>query len=157
MAKPLLAVDVDGVVILMGQDDSGGPPVQIELIDGMMRAVSLSAGDCLRRLAPHYELLWASGWEDRANRHLPALLGIERLPFLSFDGAARFGTAEWKLGPLGDYCRDRPLAWLDDCIDESCQRWAEERSAPTKLVAVDPARGLEAAHVDALIAWANEL
>ena len=32
---------------------------------------------------------------------------------LSFGGAARFGSAHWKLGPIGDYATGRRLAWID--------------------------------------------
>ena len=39
---------------------------------------------------------------------------------LTFDGRARFGTAHWKLEALDEYAGDRPLAWIDDSLDESC-------------------------------------
>src|SRR5256714_13595064 len=92
--RPILAVDVDGVISLFGFDD---PPdrneAKFELIDGMVHCISLKAGDRLRRLTVHFDLIWATGWEDRANDVLPGLLGLPELPFLTFDGAARFGTA----------------------------------------------------------------
>lgn len=155
MSQPILAVDVDGVIALLGHDEQDDPPaVQLQLIDGMMHCISLSAGERLRRLSEHYELVWASGWEGRANDHFPALLGIPRLPYLSFGRAARFGSAQWKLGPLEAYGRSCPIAWIDDSFDERCDAWARERPAPTMLVRVDPRRGLEEAHTEALVAWA---
>jgi hypothetical protein len=156
--KPILAVDVDGVISLFGFDD---PPersaAHFELIDGMVHCISTAAGERLRRLADPYELIWASGWEDRANYSLPQLLGIPELPYLSFDGAARFGSAHWKLQPLEEYAGDRALAWIDDSFDESCYEWAEARGAPTLLVPTASDRGLEEAHTEALLAWAGEL
>ena len=159
MVQPILAVDVDGVIVLFGDEGQAHRPpvVQIELIDGMMQRISLAASDHLRRLSEHYELIWATGWERRANERLTELLGIPELPHLSFDGTARFGSADWKLGPLDAYGRGRPLAWIDDCFDEHCEAWAQERGAPTMLVPVDPHRGLEDAHVEALIEWARDL
>jgi hypothetical protein len=155
MSRPILAVDVDGVIALLGHDEQGGSPsVQLQLIDGMMHCISLSAGERLRRLTEHYELVWASGWEGRASDHLPQLLGIPKLPYISFGGAARFGSAHWKLDPLEAYGRSRPIAWIDDSFDERCDAWARERTAPTLLVRVDPRRGLEEAHTEALLAWA---
>ena len=46
----------------------------------MAHCISLAAGERLRRLAEHYELVWATGWEDRANDHLPQILGLPRAP-----------------------------------------------------------------------------
>jgi hypothetical protein len=158
MTKPVLAVDVDGVIALFGHDQQADPPaVHFELIDGMMRCISLAAGNCLWRLSQHYELVWATGWEERANERLPELLGIPKLPHLSFDGAARFGSADWKLGPLDAYGRDRAIAWIDDSFDERCNAWAQARSAPTMLVPIDPCRGLEEAHAESLLVWARDL
>jgi hypothetical protein len=156
--KPILAVDVDGVISLFGFEEP--PPrsaARFELIDGMVHCISIGAGDGLKRLADHYELVWATGWEDRANYALPQLLGIPELPYLSFDGAARFGSAHWKLAPLQDYSGDRALAWIDDSFDETCYEWAEAREAPTLLVPTTSDRGLEEAQVEALLAWALEL
>ena len=120
--RPVLAVDVDGVISLFGFE---GPldlaPGRFHLIDGIAHCISDVAGPQLLRLADAYELIWATGWEDRANDHLPMILGLpDKLPCLTFDGRARFGTAHWKLEALDDYAGDRPLAWLDDSLDESC-------------------------------------
>ena len=91
----------------------------------MAHCISDRAGPELLRLGEVYELIWATGWEDRANDHLPMLLGLPgELPCLRFDGRARFGTAHWKLEALDRYSGDRPLAWIDDSLDDSCQEWA---------------------------------
>ena len=156
--KPVLAVDVDGVISRFGFDD---PPAKeqarFQLVDGIMHCISLAAGARLRRLADHYELVWATGWENRANDHLPQMLGLAQLPYLSFDGTARFGSAHWKLGPLDEYCRGRAMAWIDDNLDESCYEWARGRQEPTLLVPTEPDRGLEEAQTEALIGWARGL
>jgi hypothetical protein len=154
----MLAVDVDGVISLFGFDE---PPdrnvARFELIDGMVHCISIGAGERLQRLAEHYDLVWATGWEDRANDALGPLIGLPELPFLTFDGAARFGSAHWKLGPLDSYAGDRALAWIDDSFDESCLDWAQERPAPTLLVPTESAFGLEEAQTEALQRWAQEL
>jgi len=154
--KPILAVDVDGVISLFGFDE---PPEQtsFELVDGMMHCISLRAGERLRRLAEHYDLVWASGWEDKANFYLPSLLGLPELPHLTFDGAARFGSAHWKLGPLDAYTRGQALAWIDDNFDESCYEWAKERDQPTLLVPTVPSLGLDEVETEALEGWARGL
>jgi hypothetical protein len=154
---PVLAVDVDGVISLFGFD---GPldqvPGRFHLIDGIAHCIADGAGTRLLRLAEHYELVWATGWEERANDHLPLLLGLPAdLPVLTFGGRARFGTAHWKLDALDDYAGDRPLAWIDDSLDKSCRRWATRRSAPTLLVPTESHIGLTEAHTDALLSWAR--
>jgi hypothetical protein len=155
--RPVLAVDVDGVISLFGFDDPEQAPGEFHLIDGVAHCISRAAGERLRRLADWYELVWATGWEERANDHLPTLLGLPgELPYLTFDGRARFGSAHWKLDAIADYAGDRPLAWVDDCLDDSCRFWAEMRGGPTLLVPVEPSRGLEEAQTEALVAWARD-
>jgi hypothetical protein len=158
VSRPLLAVDVDGVISLFGFDEPpSGSAARFELVDGMVHCISLSAGDRLMRLTEHFELVWATGWEEKANDYLPNILGLPELPYLTFGGASRFGSAHWKLGPLDDYGRGRPLAWIDDSFDESCYEWAQSRSEPTLLVPTEAALGLEEAHIETLLAWARDL
>jgi hypothetical protein len=158
MERPILAVDVDGVISLFGFDQPPGrAQARFELIDGMVHCISLVAGERLQRLAEHFELVWATGWEDRANDYLPNLLGLPELPHLTFDGAARFGSAHWKLGPLDEYGKGRAMAWVDDNFDESCYAWAQSRPEPTLLIPTEAHLGLEEAQTEALAAWARGL
>jgi hypothetical protein len=155
--KPVLAVDVDGVISLFGYDQpTEEAPGELLLVDGVLHCISTATGPRLNRLADTYELVWASGWEDRANDHLPPILGMPTLPYLTFGGDARFGSAHWKLGAIGSYAGSRPLAWIDDSLDPSCYEWARSRDAPTLLVPTDPGIGLEEGHVAALESWAAD-
>lgn len=154
--RPVLAVDVDGVISLFGFEGSPrDAPCTFRLIDGMAHCISMEAGERLQRLLPHYELIWATGWEDRANDYLLHLLGLPQLPVLHFGRSARFGSAHWKLDPIGAYAAGRRLAWIDDSLDESCREWAQRRSEPTLLVETAPDRGLEESHVEELLGWAT--
>jgi hypothetical protein len=158
MSRPVLAVDVDGVISIFGFEERPvGSGFRFQLVDGTPHCISLVAGERLLRLGERFELVWASGWEDKANFYLPNLLGLPELPHVSFEGAARPGGAHWKLGPLEEYAGERPLAWIDDNFDASCFEWAQARRAPTLLVPTEPQLGLEEAHVDALDAWAMSL
>ena len=154
---PLLALDVDGVISLFGFE---GPlneaPGRFHLINGMAHSIPEGTGPRLERLAAFYEIVWATGWEDRANERLPEILGLPgELPFLTFDGRARFGTAHWKIDAIDRYAGDRPVAWVDDSIDETCRTWADERPAPTLLVVTESHQGLVDEHVEALLDWAR--
>ena len=109
------------------------------------------------KLGAAYELVWATGWEERANEHLPFLLGLGRtLPTLRFDERPEWGTAHWKLSAIDTYAGDRPAAWVDDSFNDACYDWAARRQAPTLLVRTDPAVGLTDAHVEQLLAWASD-
>lgn len=155
MDRPILAIDVDGVISLFGFDEP--PPAsaaRFELIDGVVHCISLQAGERLRRLGPFFDMVWATGWEEKANYYMPNVLGMPELPVLTFKGATRFGSAHWKLAPIDEYGRGRPLAWIDDSFDDSCYEWAQKRREPTLLVPTESALGLEEAHTEALMAWA---
>jgi hypothetical protein len=153
--RPVLALDVDGVISLFGFEGSmDRAPGRFHLINGMAHCIPDGIGDRLRRLSSDYEIIWATGWEDRANERLPEILGLPgQLPFLTFDGNARFGTAHWKIDAIDRYAGSRPLAWVDDCLDDTCQTWAQDREAPTLLVPTEPESGLQDEHVDALLGW----
>ena len=66
--RPILALDVDGVISLFGfQGPLDEAPGTLHLIDGMAHCIPHGIGERLSRLADHYEIVWATGWEDRAN------------------------------------------------------------------------------------------
>jgi len=154
--RPLLLVDVDGVLSLFGPgvDPSTCTPA---LVEGIPHLLSRRAATLLARLAATYDCVWCTGWEDRADGHLPHLLGLPAgWPHLVF-GDRPQDDAHWKLAAIDAHAgRDRPAAWIDDAHDERCRTWARERSGPTLLVTTDPATGLTEAHADQLEAWAAQ-
>jgi len=158
MSRPILAIDIDGVISLFGAEEQPDrAQTKLELVDGVPHLISLPTGDRLRRLSERFELVWASGWEDKANFYLPQLLGLSDLPHISFDGTVAAGAAHWKLGPIEEYASGRALVWIDDNFDDSCFAWAEAREQPTLLVPTETHLGLEEAHVAAIEAWAGDL
>jgi hypothetical protein len=154
--RPILFVDVDGVISLFGFPSGGPLPGQFHWVDGIAHCISGGAGTRLVRLAETFELVWATGWEEKANEYLPLLLDLpdDELPVLTFDGRAVFGSAHWKVEAIDEYAGDRPAAWIDDSLDERCTAWADARGAPTLLVETDAAEGITDAHVEQLLAWA---
>jgi hypothetical protein len=144
------------VISLFGFEERP-PHTHFQLVDGVPHCISLAAGERLLRLCDQFELVWASGWEDKANFYLPQLLGLPELPHIGFDVSPRSGGAHWKLAAMDAHAADRAIAWIDDNFDESCFEWAQARQAPTLLVPTEPQLGLEEAHVDALSSWAASL
>jgi HAD domain in Swiss Army Knife RNA repair proteins len=158
--KPILFVDVDGVISLFGfAPGTGGLPGPMHWIDGVAHCIPEDVGQRLVTLAETFELVWATGWEERANEHLPYVLKLpfRDLPCLTFDGRAVFGSAHWKVDAVDEYAADRPAAWIDDNLGKECHAWAERRSAPTLLVETSPSVGLTDEHVSMLLRWAEEL
>jgi hypothetical protein len=148
-------VDVDGVISVFGFPHDGPAPGRFHSVDGIPHCIGHRCGDRLLRLAEAYELVWATGWEERANEHLPDLLGLGReLPTLSFDQTPVWGTAHWKLPAIDHYAAGRPAAWIDDSYNDACYAWAEQREEPTLLVRTEPAVGITDEHVEELLAWA---
>jgi HAD domain in Swiss Army Knife RNA repair proteins len=154
--KPVLFVDVDGVISVFGFPHDGPPPGRMYSVEGIPHCLADGCGERLIRLSDSYELVWATGWEERANEHLPHLLGLPgEFPVLSFDFEPQWGSAHWKLSAVERYAADRPAAWIDDNFNEACHFWANEREAPTLLVHTDPAIGITDRHVLELEAWAR--
>jgi hypothetical protein len=150
-------VDIDGVISLFAFE--GGPPPMgsFHSIDGIPHFLSAKAAEHLLALACTFELAWASGWEEKANEYLPHLLGLPKLPHLSFEGRIGRANAHWKLDSIEAYAGHRPMAWIDDAFNEACHEWAGMRTQPTLLVNTKPAEGLTQREVAILERWAQDL
>jgi hypothetical protein len=158
--KPILFVDVDGVISLFGFAPTEAQlPGRFHWIDGVAHCIPDDMGNRLVRLVDRFELVWATGWEEKANEYLPYILGLPQpeFPCLLFQGQAVFGSAHWKLEAIEQYAGDRPSAWIDDNLDESCYLWATSRDAPTLLVQTRSAAGMTDENVEQLLGWAHEV
>jgi hypothetical protein len=170
-------VDIDGVISLFGfagqspwtprlegSRQSGapaGPPAgagSFHTIDGIPHFLSRAAAAHLRTLAKDFDLVWASGWEEKAEEYLPGLLELPSgLPFLRFERSPGRGNAHWKLTAIEEYAGARALAWIDDVFNDACHGWADARPAPTLLIQTAPERGLTSVEAQLLLDWAREL
>jgi hypothetical protein len=174
--KPLLLVDIDGVISLFGfpADAFNGrasarPEGSFHAIDGIPHFLSSAAARHLLALVSDFDLVWASGWEEKAEEYLPHLLGLPAaLPFLRFErggagmnamggtGASTSTRAHWKLDAIDAFAgAERPLAWIDDAFNDACHVWAGARPVPTLLVQTEPHTGLTQLHATQLREWAS--
>ena len=135
--KPLLFVDIVGVISLFGFPPDRRPPGAWANVDGVVHLLSATARGHLLELSEHFELVWASGWEEKANEHLPVALELPGpLPYLTFAPADTHG--HWKLAALRPGVtglvvgvvdpRQRPIGGmgLDRCdlpVFGSCSGW----------------------------------
>jgi hypothetical protein len=157
MARPLLFLDVDGVL------NPVLPSPDFAVHDILTHTVLLSTrhGAWLRELADIYDLVWATTWEHGANLHIAPRLGLPPLPVVEFSGyrprpgdpplreEERYSARKW--APILRYAARRPFAWLDDMIPRRLVRRARFRS-DRLLLPVNPAHGLPRAHVNRLLA-----
>jgi hypothetical protein len=162
--RPLLMVDIDGVISLFGAVSLDGRGTgsaregSLHSIEGIPHFLSSAAAAHLLELAPLFDLVWASGWEEKAGEHLPRLLGLPRdIPHLSFERGVGRSNAHWKLDAIDSFAGGRPLAWIDDALNDACREWARARAAPTLLVQTEPELGLTGRETDVLARWARGL
>jgi hypothetical protein len=153
--RPLLLLDVDGVLLVVrsswGEGDDDGLDLDVDLEP----TLHPEAAEWLAELAEAFELVWATTWEEMANRVIAPALGLPALPAIAFDMDRRVPTA--KLPSVIAWVGDRPCAWIDDDLRHDADTWAAGRAVPTLLVHVDMTEGMERRHVDRLLAFAAEL
>lgn len=163
--RPLLMIDIDGVISLFGfagqtpwTERSAAPAGSFHTIDGIPHFLSPAAAAHLQTLAADFDLVWASGWEEKAEEYLPRLLDLPSgLPFLRFERSPGRSNAHWKLEAIEEYAGSRALAWIDDAFNDACHAWAHARPAPTLLIQTAPERGLTSTEAQLLVDWARDL
>jgi hypothetical protein len=155
--KPLLFLDVDGVLSTYGFAGERDDPRNLYQVDGIVHHIRAEMGARVRALLPHFEPLWATGWGERANEHLVFILDLPgELEVIEFaTRPSTDGSGHWKLVELTERAGERPTAWVDDGHNEACAAWAAGRTAPTLLVPTDPHIGITDADVERLIGWAG--
>lgn len=145
--KPLLLLDVDGVLIPYAAKEQPAGFLRYLLL-GEPVWLSPRHGDWLRPLCECFQIVWATGWEHDANRLIGPILGLPSFPVIEFprDEMGRFA----KFPTIAQIVRDHPLVWIDDELTPITRTWAAGRAAPTLLVDVDPAIGLTQEFVAAI-------
>lgn len=150
--KPLLLLDVDGVLNPLGVRDA--PGFDEHRTGGVRVLLNPDHGRWLSGLSDAYDLTWATSWERDADL-IAELIGLPLgLPVITFSN-----QSEWtvKLPDVVRHAGDRRLAWVDDQLGPDVHAWAASRSVPTLLVETDSRVGLAPEHVERLRAWVQRL
>ena len=173
MNKPLLFLDVDGVInpsVELNKLPAGFvlhtiivPSFDDTNADGgrkMIVALNELHGAWLRELAEEFDLAWATSWGKYANEHLSPLLGLGQLPVVTPEHISLYRIS--KRSPIVALAKDRPLAWVDDMIGPIDWQWARSRrgggnGSPTLLIKTNSTKGLTLAHVKQLQSFARTL
>ncbi|MGK5557340.1 HAD domain-containing protein, partial [Actinomadura kijaniata] len=158
--RPLLYLDVDGVL----NPEHPAPGLTEHTVGALTIRVHPAHAAWLAELAPHYDLTWATTWEEHANEHIAPLLGLPPLPYVAF--------REYETRPDDPYCpplripqmykwvpilrhaNGRRFAWVDDVIPFRARRQALPHRS-IRLLRTDPATGLTRRHVNRLLHWAR--
>lgn len=179
MSKPLLLVDVDGVLNSFGGPYGGQPaPDGYALYqlrdgsfintagrpqaDGGLRVwLNPDHGWMLLEIADLVELAWCTAWRESANRYISPAIGLPELPVVPLpDGWQTLNEHRWKIPGVEEYACGRALAWFDDEFSVADDAWAAKRTAcgaPTLLAHIDPMDGLQQRDVDTVAEWAGRL
>ncbi|EWC59570.1 putative secreted protein [Actinokineospora spheciospongiae] len=165
--RPVVFVDVDGPLNPFAATDDTRPAGYVEhrfRLSGWSRRRPLrlwldpAHGAALLGLAERTgaELVWATTWEHKANTMVGPVLGLPRLPAVTFaEGPG------WKFPGVSRYAHGRPLVWFDDDFDlypgPRAEFLARRGDVATLLVPVDPHTGLTGEVVAGAQAWLGGL
>lgn len=150
--KPILALDVDGPIALMG--DPPADEVFECQVAGIPLLISRSLPRRLECLADAFQIVWASSWGRQASTQIAPLVGLPAgLPHIPFKATRKPGRS-YKLSGLKRWLRDAPAALVDDEVGADLWRWASERPN-TLIVEVDPRLGLVEDEVERLLGFAR--
>ncbi len=156
--KPILALDVNGPVLVRGYDNSRGEFLETH-VGSFPVAYSRRLPSRLAVLQRHYKIVWSTSYQGLANRLIAPLIGLpDDLPFLNFDHYRAAGCGETsKLPSFKVGLRDHAVAIVDDKVGSDLRTWALERGVLTLILEVDRRTGLQDRHVVELIAFARKV
>lgn len=179
MSKPLLLVDVDGVLCPFGwgPHNFDGGTVSETLASEIAEQhypgydyseehyvhTSQENAKRLQRLSERFELAWCTGWLERANEVISPLHGLPELPVVEIRHFSP--RIHWKHSAIEKFVKDRPYAFIDDDITRSGLEYAAKRNLiiPTMWVPTSCHKGMTSAHekrlenfADAVEKWKEE-
>lgn len=174
MSKPLLLMDVDGVlcpfmhgkfVAFDGSEpwisDITWKPQGNEYVlhpSGVFWSPNNTTR--IRRLMENFDMNWCTGWGKKANRVISPMHDLPPFKVVSLGGGGyeRYDRMpHWKGVGIVAHVGDRPFAFVDDDINRDTVRWAETRTEsgiPTLCLPTHPDVGLTDEHVSLLEVFA---
>jgi hypothetical protein len=161
--RPLLLLDVDGP---LNPYHAKVIPAGFELHDiregerTWRLLLNQQHGVELTALAARFQLVWATTWEDGANRLIAPRLGLPgNLPVISWPADARHRTSRrvrsWKTPYIAQWVGSRPFVWIDDEVNRYDRYYlkAVDGIGPHLVHRVEANRGLASADFGAVWAW----
>lgn len=155
--RPLLFLDVDGTVIPFSRQF--GDRSATTTTESYLAGINPELGRCLAALP--CELVWATTWEDDANKILAPRLGLPPLRVVHWPEPSDEDEREdlwfnlhWKTRTLVAWANGHPFAWVDDEITAADIAWASARHRDrTLLYPVEGSHGITHHDLQALNVW----
>jgi hypothetical protein len=180
--RPLLLLDIDGVLnvfgawgLVRGPADREGrlvPPssgYRVARANGWNLLIPADAQRWVARLEAHLDIVWSTMWAANAVEHFAPIAGFGATwDWIDFTAHADGPLGRrWGVG-VGDHkhagivatAADRPAVVVDDDLAPITRLWAsarEDEGIPTMTIKPDPAVGLTASDVDAVVDFARRV
>jgi hypothetical protein len=152
-AKPILAVDVDGVLNACGRGSNPPRGWEDTRVLGFRIRYNRTHGRRLLDIAEATgaELVWCTTWEALAVEHIAPLVGLPEMPWVPTgrDDLTTIGCL--KATALAAWAGDRPFCWLDDEPDATAE--LKSHPVPHLVVRVDSRSGLQDHHFRRAAEW----
>jgi len=174
MNKPLLLIDVDGPLNPYAAKPTRRPPgfqthrllsgaftdpLGRPWVKGGIRVwLNPDHGRQLLELTDVVDLVWATAWNDLANKLIAPILGLPQLPTIECVWQRGDPLRIWKRPSVEEYVRHRPYAWLDDeftPMDLTEAGMRDRMIAPTLYEPVSPRTGITDKHLGNVRRWAE--
>lgn len=159
--RPLLFLDVDGVLLPFGGDMRREPPVAT--VDTHLNRLNPQLGPRLAALP--CDLAWATSWEQQANTEVAPRIGLPSLsvvqwpePSIEREREDQWFGLHWKTRPLVAWAERRPFIWVDDEMTDADRDWVRTHHDGRALLHhVAPSRGLTAEDIAVFDRWLRSL
>jgi hypothetical protein len=160
--KPVLLIDVDGVLLTIGAD----PPDGWESVPGKeCFFYNPQHGAWLRPLQALTASYYMTSHRSQAHDNIGRRLGLDEVPYVNY---IKFEKDNHDLEQLNqdrraafEYCfPSRAVAWIDDEFTNFDRTWAAERNeqvSPTLLVQPETEYGLQEHHIETIRQWLGSL
>lgn len=151
--RPLLLCDIDGALSPMIdlEEPEGAKLVRVCSFVGVVPELR----SWMDELKEHFELVWATSWEDEANEMFGPGIGLVDLPVIHFTKGVMDDTA--KLANVKEFVKDRAFAWIDDVLHDDAFWFAKGHPHGALLIRTKALEGITREHVDELIAFAKKV
>lgn len=122
--------------------------------------VWLNPGHGAKILALPGEPVWATTWEDQANRWIAPEIGLPELQVVHWpeEPPSDAEGVFWKTRPLVAWAAGRAFVWIDDQITDADLDFVDARhDGPSLLYRIDPAVGLVDDDFEIIDFWLRQI